>query len=107
MIVAVCKKKSREESGRAVRGVVEWWRSEGGGCPTRKLKAFGDQEGLGALAQAWTALQKGGKSDVTKGDMDRCLIVWAFEDWLKKWFFEVLKSLEVCCFPFPPTLSFR
>ena len=29
-LVALCKKKSRDESGRAVRGVVDWWRGGGG-----------------------------------------------------------------------------
>lgn len=99
-IIVICKKKSREESGRAIRGVVEWWRGgggDGGGSPSRKLKAFADQPGLAALGQAWEASAKGkaAVTDLTQAEMERCLVIWAFEDWLKKWFFQVLQALEV------------
>ena len=105
-IVAICKKKSREESGRAIRGVVEWWRGgggDGGGSPSRKLRAFADQPGLESLSKSWSALEAFGKgrekkvseSELSKEECERCLVIWAFEDWLKKWFFEVLKCVEV------------
>lgn len=102
-LVALSKKKSREESGKAMRGVIDWWRGgggDGGGSPSRKLRAFADQPGL-ATAIRWKEVTDGkskAKKDdgeVRKEDLERCLVVWAFEDWLKKWFFEVLKSLEV------------
>lgn len=105
-IVVVCKKKSREESGRAIRGVVEWWRGgggDGGGSPSRKLRSFADQPGLETLGKSWQALEATGKgrerktaeSELTKEECEQCLVIWAFEDWLKKWFFEVLKCVEV------------
>lgn len=106
-LAALAKKKSRDESGRAVRGVVEWWRGdggEGGGAPSRKLRAFADQPGLGAVAQAWEGLeafgkgreQKAANAGMTREELERVLVVYAFEDWLKKWFFSVLQALEVC-----------
>lgn len=105
-LATLCQKKSREESGRAVRGVVEWWRGgggDGGGCPSRKLRAFADQPGLQTVSDAWNALEatgkgrekKGAESVLSRPELERILVVWAFEDWLKKWFFEILKALEV------------
>ncbi|KAL1742994.1 CBF/Mak21 family-domain-containing protein [Schizophyllum fasciatum] len=67
-------KGGREESLKALRSVVDWW--VGGGAPGRKLKYFRDQP----LAHP----------DVT----DEHLIVWHFEDWLKKYFFSILQILE-------------
>jgi len=64
----------REEGLKAVRCVVDWW--VGGGAPDRKLRYFRDQPLL--------------HPDVT----DAHLALWAYEDWLKKWFFDVLGVLE-------------
>ncbi|KAM0793697.1 hypothetical protein ACM66B_001122 [Microbotryomycetes sp. NB124-2] len=99
----IAKKKSRDHSGRAIRGIVEWWRGndgEGGGAPSRKLRAFADQPGLTSVADAWQALEKGKgkqKADedvLSKREMEQALVVYAFEDWLKKWFFGILQALE-------------
>ncbi|KAL4071905.1 CBF/Mak21 family-domain-containing protein [Scleroderma yunnanense] len=68
-------KGGREESLKALRCIVDWW--VGGGAPNRKLKYFRDQP----LAHP--------NAD------DRHLVVWCFEDWLKKFFFSVLQLLEV------------
>ncbi|CAE6341998.1 unnamed protein product [Rhizoctonia solani] len=68
------KKGGRGESLKALRAVVDWW--VGGGCPDRKLRYFRDQP-------------------VTSPDItDAHLIVWHFEDWLKKYFFSILQLLE-------------
>ncbi|KAF8152290.1 CBF/Mak21 family-domain-containing protein [Crassisporium funariophilum] len=67
-------KGGREESLKALRCIVDWW--VGGGAPNRKLKYFRDQPLL--------------HSAVT----DQHLVVWYFEDWLKKYFFSVLQILE-------------
>ncbi|KAL1719897.1 CBF/Mak21 family-domain-containing protein [Schizophyllum commune] len=67
-------KGGREESLKALRSVVDWW--VGGGAPGRKLKYFRDQPLM--------------HQDVT----DEHLIVWHFEDWLKKYFFSILQILE-------------
>ncbi|CAE7156024.1 unnamed protein product [Rhizoctonia solani] len=68
------KKGGRGENLKALRAIVDWW--VGGGCPDRKLRYFRDQP-------------------VTSPDItDAHLIVWHFEDWLKKYFFVVLQLLE-------------
>ncbi|KAG6819264.1 hypothetical protein H0H93_013579 [Arthromyces matolae] len=63
-------KGGREESLKALRCIIDWW--VGGGAPDRKLKYFRDQPL--------------NHPDVT----DEILIVWYFEDWLKKYFFSTL-----------------
>ncbi|KAH9840749.1 CBF-domain-containing protein [Rhodofomes roseus] len=68
------KGKGRDEGLKAVRCVVDWW--VGGGGPGRKLKYLRDQPLL--------------HPSVT----DAHLVLWHFEDWLKKYFFSVLQVLE-------------
>ncbi|KAJ7118810.1 CBF/Mak21 family-domain-containing protein [Mycena epipterygia] len=67
-------KGGREESLKALRCVVDWW--IGGGAPDRKLKYMRDQP----LSHP----------SVT----DQHLLLWYFEDWLKKYFFSILQILE-------------
>ncbi|KAF9236785.1 ribosome biogenesis protein [Melanogaster broomeanus] len=67
-------KGGREESLKALRCIVDWW--VGGGAPNRKLKYFRDQ------------------SLNHPNSNDQHLLVWYFEDWLKKYFFSVLQILE-------------
>ncbi|KAH9848222.1 CBF/Mak21 family-domain-containing protein [Lenzites betulinus] len=64
----------RDEGLKAVRCVVDWW--VGGGGPGRKLKYFRDQPLLHPDAS------------------DAHLVLWHFEDWLKKFFFSMLQVLE-------------
>ncbi|KAG9084675.1 hypothetical protein FRC06_003944 [Ceratobasidium sp. 370] len=68
------KKGGRGESLKALRAIVDWW--VGGGCPDRKLRYFRDQPVS--------------SNEIT----DAHLIVWHFEDWLKKYFFNILQLLE-------------
>ncbi|KAH7907322.1 ribosome biogenesis protein, partial [Hygrophoropsis aurantiaca] len=63
-------KGGREESLKALRCIVDWW--VGGGAPSRKLKYFRDQPLL------------------HPGVTDQHLLLWYFEDWLKKFFFSTL-----------------
>ncbi|KAI0808101.1 CBF/Mak21 family-domain-containing protein [Fomes fomentarius] len=67
-------KGGRDEGLKAIRCIVDWW--VGGGGPGRKLKYFRDQP----LHHP----------DVT----DAHLLIWHFEDWLKKYFFSILQILE-------------
>ncbi|KAF8646008.1 hypothetical protein AX16_007434 [Volvariella volvacea WC 439] len=67
-------KGGRDECLKALRCIVDWW--IGGGGPDRKLKYFCDQP---LLHPAVT---------------DQHLLVWYFEDWLKKYFFSVLEIAE-------------
>ncbi|KAI0067515.1 CBF-domain-containing protein [Artomyces pyxidatus] len=68
----------REERLKAARAIVDWW--VGGGIPGRKLKHFRDQPLL--------------HPSVT----DQHLLLWYFEDWLKKFFFSFLQILEARIF---------
>jgi ribosome biogenesis protein MAK21 len=61
--------------------------------PDRKLKAFARQPDLISALQGKNAHWKAGEK--LPGDLQKIhLIVWAFEDWLKKQYFEMLKILE-------------
>ncbi|EPQ53171.1 CBF-domain-containing protein [Gloeophyllum trabeum ATCC 11539] len=64
----------RDEKLKACRCIVDWW--VGGGGPDRKLKHFRDQP---LLHPAVT---------------DTHLVLWHFEDYLKKFFFSFLQILE-------------
>lgn len=62
----------------------------------RKLRAFSKQPGLLAAFQgvneSWTSEER------LPPSLERAhLIVWAYEDWLKKTYFEILKILETWC----------
>ncbi|KZT30311.1 CBF-domain-containing protein [Neolentinus lepideus HHB14362 ss-1] len=81
----------RDERLKACRCLVDWW--VGGGAPDRKLKYFRDQPLL--------------HPSVTPTH----LLVWHFEDFLKKFFFSFLQLLEALTLdplPYPRTqaLSF-
>ncbi|KAJ4367667.1 RNA-binding ribosome biosynthesis protein mak21 [Neocucurbitaria cava] len=61
--------------------------------PDRKLKAFARQPGLISSLQGKGAHWKAGEK--LPGHLQKIhLIVWAYEDWLKKQYFEMLKILE-------------
>ncbi|KAL5489969.1 MAK21 [Sanghuangporus weigelae] len=70
----MANKKGREESLKALRAICDWW--VGGGAPDRKLKYFIDQP-----------LNHPGVTD-------KYLLLWYFEDWLKKYFYTILQTLE-------------
>ncbi|EJD02239.1 CBF-domain-containing protein [Fomitiporia mediterranea MF3/22] len=70
----MAQKKGREESLKALRAICDWW--VGGGAPDRKLKYFIDQP------------------INHPGVTDRHLLLWHFEDWLKKYFYGILQILE-------------
>ncbi|KAF9510895.1 hypothetical protein BS47DRAFT_37033 [Hydnum rufescens UP504] len=70
----MASKKGREESLKALRAIVDWW--VGGGAPDYKLKYFPDQPLNHPEVK------------------DSHLVLWYFEDWLKKYFFSVLQLLE-------------
>ncbi|KAF2019073.1 CBF-domain-containing protein [Aaosphaeria arxii CBS 175.79] len=64
--------------------------------PDRKLKAFARQPALLSALQGKAANWKAG--DNLPGDIqDIHLIAWAYEDWLKKQYFEMLRIIEFWC----------
>ncbi|GAA95277.1 uncharacterized protein L969DRAFT_92464 [Mixia osmundae IAM 14324] len=93
-ILAQCRKKSRSEAAKATRLVIEWCTKASPSCllPTdRKLRLFVDQPGLTALI-ALSHDKTAGKHQ--RKLIEQYLLLWAFEDWLKKWFFELLQVAE-------------
>ncbi|WVQ84509.1 hypothetical protein IAT38_006663 [Cryptococcus sp. DSM 104549] len=68
---------NKDQRVAVMKALADWWVA-GGGKETGKLRYFADQP----LLQ---------HPDVT----DRHLLVFAFEDYLKKWFFNMLQVLEV------------
>ncbi|KAK4686047.1 ribosome biogenesis protein MAK21, partial [Tremellales sp. Uapishka_1] len=67
----------RDERVAVMRALADWWVS-GGGKEAGKLRYFADQPLLSHPALT-----------------DRHLLMYAFEDFLKKWFFNILQVLEV------------
>ncbi|KAI9665226.1 MAG: hypothetical protein M1829_005764 [Trizodia sp. TS-e1964] len=96
-LIGLARKRSR---GQAVTSLGALKDLLGQGAmlpPHRKLRSFANQQGLlGSLQEnnslAWN------KSGCLPGKIQKLhLIVWAFEDWLKSSYFEILKILETWC----------
>ncbi|KAI5780533.1 CBF/Mak21 family-domain-containing protein [Geopyxis carbonaria] len=79
-LLGLARKKSRSQTVQALAAIKDLFAQ--GVClpPNRKLRYFAKQPGLGA-----------------KGTRDIHLVAWAYEDWLKHFYFEVLKTLEQLC----------
>jgi len=74
-LLGMSKKKSRNEAVQAIAALKDLL--VGNLLPDRKLVFFGKQVGLHSDAK------------------DEELMLWAFEDWLKGWYFQVLQVVEV------------
>ncbi|RAR07683.1 CCAAT/enhancer-binding protein zeta [Stemphylium lycopersici] len=92
-LMGLSQKKSRNAAMQALAALKDLL---GQGVllpPDRKLKAFARQPALIAALQGKNAHWKTGEK--LPGNLQKAhLIVWAFEDWLKKQYFELLKILE-------------
>jgi ribosome biogenesis protein MAK21 len=92
-LLSLATKKSRNQAIMALSAMKDLL---GAGVllpPERKLKPFGRQPGLISALQGKNSTWKEG--DKLPGNVQEIhLLSWAFEDWLKKTYFEVLKSLE-------------
>lgn len=95
-LVALSKKRSRAQAVDVLRSLKDLF-AQGTLLPgDRKLKAFANR------AELASAFQKAGtkwtdKDPLPGGLLPQHLIVWAFEDYLKVQFFEILKVLETWC----------
>ena len=95
-LVGLARKRSRAQAVE-VLGALKDLFGPGNLLPSdRKLKTFASQP---ALSQAfnprnshWTS-----KDPLPSGIKDSHLILWAYEDWLKSTFFEILKLIETWC----------
>lgn len=95
-LVALSKKRSRTQAVDVLRSLKDLF-AQGTLLPSdRKLKAFGNHTQLVAAFQnagnRWTE-----RDPLPGGLQPKHLIVWAFEDFVKGQFFEILKVLEIWC----------
>lgn len=73
-LLNLCKKKSRGNALQSIAALKDMFVN--GVLPDRKLKAFKNQP-------------------ITNNTNPKVLIIWAFEDWLKQYFFSLIQILEV------------
>ena len=95
-LVGLARKKSRNQALMALAALKDLL-GQGLLLPgDRKLRAFGKQSDLTTAFQgnllSWTS-----SDPLPKGVQKLHLVVWAFEDWLKKIYFAVLQILEHWC----------
>jgi ribosome biogenesis protein MAK21 len=95
-LVSLSKKRSRAQAVDVLRSLKDMF-AQGTLLPSdHKLKAFTNQPSLVAAFQGqgtkWTE-----NSPLPGGLEPKHLIVWAFEDFVKEKFFEVLQVLETWC----------
>ncbi|KAL7273675.1 RNA-binding ribosome biosynthesis protein mak21 [Rhizina undulata] len=79
-LLSLARKKSRSQAIAALAAIKDLFASGVVLPPNRKLKFFAKQPGLGG-----------------EDCKDIHLLVWAYEDWLKNFYFEILKTLEEIC----------
>ncbi|KAJ5893995.1 hypothetical protein N7495_005686 [Penicillium taxi] len=95
-LIALGRKRSRAQAVEVLRSLKDMF-AQGTLLPSeRRLKSFSNQPALVAAFQGaggrWT------ERDPLPGGLQKShLLVWAFEDFVKEQFFEVLKILEVWC----------
>ena len=96
-LVGLAKKRSRDQAVEVLRALKDLL-GAGNLLPSdRKLKAFAIQPGLSAALEAVPRqkLKSGENIPVSLKPID--LISWAYEDWLKKVYFDVVKVIETWC----------
>lgn len=96
-LVALAKKRSRDQAVN-VLGALKDLFGPGNLLPSgRRLRNFASQPSLAAAFGAGTFHSWTSKSPLPKSLQDVHLISFAYEDWLKTTFFEVLQVLEQWC----------
>jgi ribosome biogenesis protein MAK21 len=94
-LLGLGRKKSRNQALMAVAALKDLL-GQGMVLPNRKLRAFGKQPALLGALQGKAAQWRTG--DPLPGGIEkRHLMLWAYEDWLKKMYFELLQVLESWC----------
>lgn len=95
-LLGLSRKKSRNQALMAVAALKDLL-GQGVVLPAdRKLRAFGRQPALLAAMQGKNASWSYGEP--LPGGLEKIhILVWAFEDWLKKKYFELLGVLETWC----------
>jgi hypothetical protein len=92
-LLGLSRKKSRSSAMMALAALKDLMGQGVVLPPDRKLKAFARQPGLISAMQGKAAAWKYG--DRLPGAVQKAhLVAWAYEDWLKKQYFEMLKIIE-------------
>ncbi|KAF7196400.1 Ribosome biogenesis protein NOC1 [Pseudocercospora fuligena] len=95
-LLSLSKKKSRNQALQALAALKDLL-GQGVVLPgDRKLRPFAKQPGLLAALQGKSVHWQRGDT-LPNGLQKAHLLVWAFEDWLKKRYFELLGVLETWC----------
>lgn len=93
-LINLASKRSRSQAVDVLRALKDLF-AQGSLLPSdRRLHSFATQPGVRVKfgKKSWT---KGDK--LPKGIEEMHLIAWAFEDWVKEKYFEIIKILEVWC----------
>ncbi|KAK5085520.1 RNA-binding ribosome biosynthesis protein mak21 [Lithohypha guttulata] len=94
-LLNLARKRSRSQAVDVLRALKDLF-AQGSMLPSdRRLYTFSTQPGLIAILGQMKSWQSG--EPLPNGLKEAHLIVWAFEDWLKEQYFEVLKVLETWC----------
>ena len=95
-LLGLARKKSRNQALMALAALKDLL-GQGAVLPgDRKLRAFGKQPLLIGVFQGKNASWREGEA-LPGGLQKMHLVAWAYEDWLKKMFFEMLQVLEQWC----------
>lgn len=95
-LLGLARKKSRNQALMALAALKDLL-GQGVVLPDdRKLGAFAKQPGVLGALQGKSANWKQGEA-LPGGIQDIHLLVWAYEDWLKRTYFEILQVLENWC----------
>ncbi|GAB1212678.1 hypothetical protein ATERTT37_001824 [Aspergillus terreus] len=94
-LIGLGKKRSRAQAVEVLRSLKDMF-AQGTLLPNdRRLRSFSNQPSLIAAFQGASRWSEG--DALPSGLQKRHLIVWAYENFLKEQYFEVLKILEVWC----------
>lgn len=87
------KTTGREDRLKAARAIMDWW--VGGGAPNRKLKCVSLSSAHARVFNMSRPRHFRDQALLHPDVTNQHLIIWYFEDWLKKYFFSYLQILEV------------
>lgn len=91
-LIALARKRSRAQAVEVLRSIKDLF-AHGAVLPSdRRLRGFARQPELSVFGNGWTT-----RDPLPDGIETAHLVMWAFEDFLKEQYFEVLKILEVWC----------
>ncbi|KAL1885587.1 RNA-binding ribosome biosynthesis protein mak21 [Paecilomyces lecythidis] len=96
-LIGLGKKRSRAQAVEVLRSLKDMF-AQGTLLPSdRRLKTFANQPSLVAAFQGGAGSKWTDSGPLPGGLQPIHLIVWAYEDYVKEQYFEVLKILEVWC----------